>query len=56
VATLWGDAFVASAASQDATGEVSSEANAATGISAPARRVVRLGQYGEFELMFVAAR
>jgi hypothetical protein len=56
VATPSGDALIASVAKQGRTGEVSSTASAATGVSAPPRRVARIGRYGDFDLMFAAAR
>ena len=33
-----------------------SEASAAAGVSAPPRRVARMGRYGDFDLLFVAPR
>jgi hypothetical protein len=56
VATPSGDALIASVAKQGRTGEAPSTASAATGVSAPLRRVARIGRYGDFDLMFAAAR
>ena len=56
VATHSGDAFIASAAKHSETGEVSSKASEAAGVSALLRRVARMGHYGDFDLLFVAAR
>lgn len=56
VATPSGDALIASVAKQGRTGEAPSTASAANGVSAPLRRVARIGRYGDFDLMFAAAR
>jgi phage tail tape-measure protein len=56
VATFSGDLFIASAAELSKTGEPASEASAAAGVSALPRRVARMGHYGHYDLLFVAAR
>jgi 4-amino-4-deoxy-L-arabinose transferase-like glycosyltransferase len=56
VATFSGDSFIASAAKRSKTDEPASEASAAAGVSAPPRRVARMGRYGDYDLLFVAAR
>ena len=56
VATPSGDAFVASVATRGKTDGPASEPSAAAGVSALPRRVARMGHYGDFDLLFVAAR
>jgi hypothetical protein len=54
VATRFGDLFIAGAAPDTRTG--GSPIAGAAQPSTPARQVARIGHYGDFDLLFVAAR
>jgi hypothetical protein len=56
VATVALDSFIASAAKGGETGEPASEASASAGVSALPRQVAHMGRFGDFDLLFVAAR